>query len=419
MKLDPEYIDDGSSFVKISPHSLQPEHFTEFSIFARYEMGQENKKKFIYRCLLVGGQSIPRKKLMEILQSWENVYIHRAEREHFKEYVRTNLHLILNNEDIAIEKRAQTFSSFSSEVIKDAFKITFGSMGVEKETLGNVRSLVAKAVDFIASARSLDGLAKLAGHDYDTHTHSVKVGWLLAVFINANQDLFDVQSESELRNLIIQATVTGFLHDIGKIKIPRNVLNKRGRLNNMELVTIQAHTAYSLTLLFETDLPHCLRQAILYHHENEDGSGYPCGIGGDKIPLLAKITHMIDVFDAITSRRPYKEHRTPYEALKIMTGSNPHLEALNKLEKEVRENMKVPVSALVREATNSEEKEQRERQIIETEEKKRLEARTTLRDMGMAHCFDQGLLVKFINTLNQSENFDLSAFAHKQEFSGE
>ncbi len=126
-------------------------------------------------------------------------------------------------------------------------------------------------MNIIRNTNSLDGLAQLIGHDYETHLHSIKVGWLIAVFINANRDLFPEQTDAHFQTLLIQAAVAGLLHDLGKIKIPENILNKRGKLNNIEYIIVQSHTAYSLSLLFETGLPKFAMQAILYHHENEDG----------------------------------------------------------------------------------------------------------------------------------------------------
>ena len=141
--------------------------------------------------------------------------------------------------------------------------------------IDNIEKLITQAMDFISSIESLKGIADLIGHDYQTHTHSIKVGWLTATFIKSNPDLFDVSSDAQLRDLMIQAAAAGFLHDIGKIKIPKSVINKKGKLDNLEYVIMQSHTAYATSLLFETQLPHSSMQTILYHHENEDGSGYP------------------------------------------------------------------------------------------------------------------------------------------------
>ncbi|MFN2359003.1 MAG: HD-GYP domain-containing protein, partial [Desulfotignum sp.] len=236
----------------------------------------------------------------------------------------------------------------------------------------------------------------------------IKVGWLTATFINCNQDLFSVSTKTQLKELMIQATVAGFFHDLGKIKIPRNVINKKGKLDNLEYVIIQSHTAYSASLMFESKLPRTSMQMMLYHHENEDGSGYPCGLKQDQIPVLAKICHIADVFDALTSKRSYKPAKTPFEALKIMAGENPHLETLQKFEAEAMENKRVPVTAIVRDDYDAKLKRLREKEMLEEEAQKRVEARMRLRDQGMSHCFDKALLKRFILTINNSDSFDLS-----------
>ena len=161
-------------------------------------------------------------------------------------------------------------------------------------------------------------------------------------------------------------------------------------------------------LLFDMDITKHAMQAILYHHENEDGSGYPTGLSHEQIPLIAKVCHIADVFDALTSRRHYKEPKTPFEALKIMTGDNPHLDTLKKFEQEVSENIKTPVSAIVRDDYDIKLRRLREREMIEQEALKRVEARVKLRDQGMSHCFDKSLLKRFIVTINRSESFELS-----------
>lgn len=411
MNIGTEIIDNGSSFIEISPLSIDPESSADFSIFGRYDYpGGKDEKKYLYRCLLVDSKSIPKDKLIRILQSWDAIYIHKKQKDILSDYLKNNLHFILDNDDIDIEKRSETLIRLSATIIKDAFDANFGFKSLSPERFKNIKQLVSQAVEFISSINSLKGLAKLIGHDYETHTHSVKVGWLIATFMNANQELFSIQSQSQLTNLLTHAAVAGFLHDIGKVKVPKNILNKRGRLNNLELVAVQAHTAYSLSLLFETDLPRSSMQGILYHHENEDGSGYPCGITGKEIPLFAKICHIADVFDALTSKRPYKEPKMPFEALQIMTASNPHLDVLNKLESEARQNIKSNLVALVRNAKNQKTKELKEKEIIAREEEKRVETRVKIRDQGMAHCFDQEILKKFISMLHKSESFDLGLF---------
>jgi len=173
-------------------------------------------------------------------------------------------------------------------------------------------------------------------------------------------------------------------------------------------VAIQAHTAYSVSLLFDSNLPKHMMEGILYHHENEDGSGYPCGLMGEDIPLFPKICHLADVFDALTSERPYKAPKTPYEALAMMSGKNPNLEILQQMEKEVWGNRDAPVTVMVRNEKDPDINRLKREARMNKEVEKRVEVRMKLRDEGMAHCFDLKLLKRFILTLNRSESFDFS-----------
>lgn len=405
MDLAPEYFDDGSSFFAVDPLSINPESLTDFYLFERYVL---KNGQYRFRCLLSDSQSIPKERLIELLGSWDVIYIHRNQNLNYTQYVKKNLEFILNHEEIDVKKKTGTLISLATEVVQESFALNFASRQDCNLAIQNIEKLISRAMDFISDIESLKGIADLIGHDYQTHTHSVKVGWLTATFMNSNPDLFDADTDAQLRDLMIQATVAGFLHDIGKVKIPKNVINKKGKLNNLEYVLIQSHTAYSTSLLFETQLPRASMQTILYHHENEDGSGYPCGLSGDQIPLVAKICHIADVFDALTSKRPYKEPRTPFEALKIMAGENPYLETLRKFEIEARENPKIPLTVIVRDDYETKLRRLREREMLEEEAEKRVEARTKLRDKGMSHCFDTDLLRRFILTINKSESFDLS-----------
>lgn len=400
-----EYFDDGSSFRAIEPLSINPESLTDFSLFERHPL---KNGKYRFRCLLVDSNSIPKARLMDILNSWDLVYIHKKQNANYRKYLKNNLDFILKHEKIDVKNKTGTLIDLATEVVQESFATNFASRQDVNRVIENIEKLIAQAMDFLSDIESLKGIANLIGHDYQTHTHSIKVGWLTATFINANPDLFEAKTDAQLRDLMIQAAAAGFLHDIGKIKIPKGVINKKGKLNNIEYVLMQSHTAYAISLLFESKLPRASMQTILYHHENEDGSGYPCGLCGDQIPLMAKICHIADVFDALTSKRPYKDPRTPFEALQIMAGENPFLETLRKFEIEARENPKIPLTAIVRDDYEAKLRRLREREMLEEEAKKRVEARTKLRDQGMAHCFDTELLRRFILTINKSESFDLS-----------
>jgi len=109
-----------------------------------------------------------------------------------------------------------------------------------------------------------------------------------------------------------------FYHDIGKAWIPSNILTKAQQLTDEEYKTIRMHPLYAQEYLEKNPSVFCLKPSIrqlifesaVYHHERWDGNGYPYGITEEQIPLIARITSVCDVYDAITSERPYSKART-------------------------------------------------------------------------------------------------------------
>ena len=110
-----------------------------------------------------------------------------------------------------------------------------------------------------------------------------------------------------------------FLHDIGKSGIPIHILNKNGPLTYVEWEIMKKHPEKGYKILKKFDeVSNEIEIIILQHHERHDGNGYPIGLKGDQIHIYAKICMIADVFDALTSYRPYKEKYSTFNALKIM-----------------------------------------------------------------------------------------------------
>jgi len=117
------------------------------------------------------------------------------------------------------------------------------------------------------------------------------------------------------------------LHDIGKIGLPESLRTARGKLSEAELELNKKHTRMGADLLKESKNPIIqIGAAIcLSHHERWDGSGYPQGLSGEKIPLSARLTGLADVFDALTTPRPYKDEVSLSEARRLITESSGEL----------------------------------------------------------------------------------------------
>jgi len=110
----------------------------------------------------------------------------------------------------------------------------------------------------------------------------------------------------------------GYLHDVGKVGIPDSILFKPGQLTAEEWVTMRSHSVRGEEICRHLKSLRTVLPVIRHHHERWDGSGYPDGLHGDQIPVLARILQIADIYDALTSARPYKSAYAPTEALDIM-----------------------------------------------------------------------------------------------------
>lgn len=158
---------------------------------------------------------------------------------------------------------------------------------------------------------ALIGLARLKTADDYTYMHSVAV---CALMIALSRQL--KLNDEETR----EAGLAGLLHDIGKMAVPATILNKPGKLTDEEFISIKEHPAAGYQMLLEAKGVGAIALDVcLHHHEKMDGTGYPKGLEGDQISLYARMGAVCDVYDAITSNRPYKAGWCPAESLRKMS----------------------------------------------------------------------------------------------------
>ena len=110
----------------------------------------------------------------------------------------------------------------------------------------------------------------------------------------------------------------GFLHDIGMLAIPPSVLLKAGPLEPEEYERVKSHTVVGDELCRNLRSLQAVRPIVRHHHERRDGSGYPDGLAGDQIPLLAQIISVVDTYDAVTHSRPYQRTHSPDDAIQLL-----------------------------------------------------------------------------------------------------
>ncbi|HEY0563013.1 MAG TPA: HD domain-containing phosphohydrolase [Methylophilus sp.] len=172
------------------------------------------------------------------------------------------------------------------------------------EMKSNLLESLVKAATAEIRARERETLMRLARvgeyRDYETSRHLVRMALYARVLAEASGF-----SDEEAETIELAAP----LHDIGKVGIPDNILLKAGPLDAQELAIMRKHPSIGFQVLEDSPSKYLQKGAeiALSHHERYDGSGYPKGLVGKKIPISARIVAIADVFDALTSKRPYKE----------------------------------------------------------------------------------------------------------------
>lgn len=214
-------------------------------------------------------------------------------------------------------------------------------MGAEEciaSTLPHIRSIIVEAricgtfriqsadaaVEHIMSAAmnttaALLTITRLKSRDETTYLHSLAVSALMIAFGRKLR-----LGEDSVRLL----GIGGLVHDIGKSAISSKILNKPGKLTADELTTIKTHAQVGYDMLKQLDgIPPLILDICLYHHERIDGAGYPRGLKGNEIPFAARLAAVCDVYDALTTVRPYKRAWSQAEATDLMSRSPGHLDA--------------------------------------------------------------------------------------------
>lgn len=187
---------------------------------------------------------------------------------------------------------------------------------------------------------ALLSLTRIKEADTYTFQHSVSICALMVSFTHAlGMDSATVE----------EAGLGGLLHDIGKMKIPNEILNKPGKLTNEEFGIMKSHAALSRELLLGVPgISEMVIQIAGEHHEKMDGGGYPRGIAADEISQIGRMTAIADVYDALTSNRVYHKGMEPTEVLKkLLEWSGTHLDG-NLVQQFIRTLGIYPVGSLVR-----------------------------------------------------------------------
>lgn len=240
------------------------------------------------------------------LREIETLYVSEEDEERYNEYVALHLQSIAKNSDIPTEEKARLVYAKATEAVDAMFK--------NPESLENVKNaqpIVNNLIDIILQDNSaVESLMKITAHDYYTHTHSINV----SIYTLSLGSYLDITGK-DLEVLGMAA----ILHDLGKSKIDYEIINKNGKLTDDEFVQMKQHPALGHEIALRLGIEdERILSGIRHHHEKMDGGGYPDNLKGDQISQFARIIGTCDVFDALSTKRSYKDPMSSFDSLRLM-----------------------------------------------------------------------------------------------------
>jgi len=230
------------------------------------------------------------------------VYIRLEDAQALTDYYDRFVGEILSDPNATSRKKALVVQEMASLNLRMFFGTDMDPKDTEKAV-----SRAEETVNWMArDPELLRKLSDVLKSDYSLYSHSVNVSMLSMAF-----GRFLRLGEDRIHLL----GMGGLLHDIGMAKIPKELLRKSGNLNPAEMEVIKKHPYQGYqTLMNVAAVPYPVLRIVLHHHEKADGSGYPNRLKGQNIPYLARLTSLVDAYDAMTSERPYHEPVKPFAA---------------------------------------------------------------------------------------------------------
>jgi putative nucleotidyltransferase with HDIG domain len=212
--------------------------------------------------------------------------------------------------------RAAKLCNRSKQAVMDMFGDARMGKALDFEQAEDLVAEISESV--MRHPNALISLARLKRADEYTYMHSVAVCALM-IALARQLGMSPVQ--------VREVGLAGMLHDVGKMAVPAEILNKPGKLTDSEFVTVREHPqAGGKILLAGKQVSAVVLDVCLHHHEKVDGSGYPHRLSGEQISLPAKMGAICDVYDAVTSNRPYKAGWEPAESIRKMAEWTGHFD---------------------------------------------------------------------------------------------
>lgn len=272
-----------------------------------------NEERLHFVRIFPKGETLQKIDIEEFCKKYPRLYVPEAEREEY-------LQSLVKSQTCTPEQKSEAIKDTAIKHLDNLFNKEF-TTEVLNDAIEGCRSTVESMIEVINEfdiVQLQEHISKLFFHDFYTYDHSINVSMYCI-------SIYKIINPSASREILLTAGLGGMLHDLGKINIPTHLLNKPGKLEPKEFKILQEHPDRGNTLLGNDDIQmpnevdaEIVSKIILQHHENYDGTGYPNGISGSSIHILARITAIADFFDAITTKRSYHEPISIEEAVEAM-----------------------------------------------------------------------------------------------------
>ena len=245
--------------------------------------------------------------LREAVEQEQYLYIPAEQGPGLSQYVEATLQHALENPALGVERRSAILHDSARAIMADILANPRAPDAFRRGV-----GLANATVDFmIEEPGALRSMSALFSKDYYTYTHSVHV---CVLGVSLYKYLISPNAA-----MLRRVGLGLLLHDVGKSLVDQAVLNKNGRLTDEEFEQMKAHSALGWEALAEQGADDDLvRQIVLYHHERMDGSGYPEGLEGPRLTEVARVAAVVDVYDALTTDRPYRKAMGHEKAMSLM-----------------------------------------------------------------------------------------------------
>ena len=240
------------------------------------------------------------------LRKIEDVFTPTSERDKYDTFLEDHIQNILEDKSLTLSEKTDIIYESSTELTQSLYENPNALKNAQRSK--NIVTPILQSI--IYHDDTISSYIKIIEYDYYTHTHSLNVS-IYALCLGVELNLCEERLTSLGRSAL--------LHDLGKSKIDHHIVDKDGVLTQHEFEQMKMHPSYGYDIAVKIGIKDKeILDGIRHHHEKVDGGGYPDRLKGDEITLFPRIIGICDIFDALTTKRSYKDAMNSFDALNLM-----------------------------------------------------------------------------------------------------